>query len=78
MSKESPSQSCAAKKYVFRQLTPAVIAVAVAGLLSSSSWSATAPTKVTIHVPSRVIDHAVLFGKDKGFFGSSRLNRSWL
>ena len=74
MLKERPSESCATKKYVFRQLTATVVVVAVVGLLSPSSWSASAPTKVTIHVPSKSLSiMPYYFGKDKGFFGSEQI-----
>jgi ABC-type nitrate/sulfonate/bicarbonate transport system substrate-binding protein len=74
MLKEQPSESCATKKYVFRQLTATVIVVAVVGLLSPSSWSASAPIKVTIHVPSKSLSiMPYYFGKDKGFFGSEQI-----
>jgi hypothetical protein len=43
------------------------------GLVSPFAWSATGPTRVTIHVPSKSLSiMPYYFGKDKGFFATAK------
>jgi len=51
-----------------------MIVAVMAGFLAQSSWAASAPTKITIHVPSKSLSiMPYYFGKDKGFFGAEQI-----
>jgi ABC-type nitrate/sulfonate/bicarbonate transport system substrate-binding protein len=51
-----------------------MIVAAMTGFLAQSSWAASAPTKITIHVPSKSLSiMPYYFGKDKGFFGAEQI-----
>jgi len=63
-----PGQSIVVKRCFLRLLSLAVFALA-AGLWAPSIWAASAPSKVTIHVPSKSLSlMPYYFGMDKGFF----------
>ena len=50
-------------RYNFAVIGPVVV------LVTSLGWTASSPTKVTIHVPSKSLSiMPYYFGKDKGFF----------
>ena len=79
MLKVTPSRPFILKRSV-RRLLPLVMIVAVAAVLCASSiWAASAPTKVTIHVPSKSLSlMPYYFGMDKGFFLPERIEPQFI
>jgi ABC-type nitrate/sulfonate/bicarbonate transport system substrate-binding protein len=62
-------QSFAAREYLFRNLSATLVIAAVVGLAPPEIRAASAPTRVTVHVPSKSLSiMPYYFGKDKGFF----------
>jgi ABC-type nitrate/sulfonate/bicarbonate transport system substrate-binding protein len=68
MSRLKPGQSIVVKRCFLGLLPLTFIALAI-GLWAPSIWAASAPSKVTIHVPSKSLSlMPYYFGMDKGFF----------
>jgi ABC-type nitrate/sulfonate/bicarbonate transport system substrate-binding protein len=72
---ERPRPLFATRKYAFRKAWPGLIMAAAVGISAPVVWAASAPIKVTVHVPSKSLSvMPYYFGKDKGFFPAEQID----